>query len=180
MSMWSKSGIVLTCLFVVSVAWPQENSANKNSGIEPGALPSQRISRSDGYGFRFEETTKIGPISREVEGSRISPVVVPTRLSGKRHIASRKYFLLNGFHAGLAVFDVEMTQRCINEHRCQELNPILPSSHVGKLGVSFAFVGYGAVTSYWLKKHNSRLWWLPPIVGSAGHSVGVASGFDHR
>jgi hypothetical protein len=162
------------------VAWSQENSADKFSSIEPGVLPSHQISKSDGYDFKFEETTKIDPVPREVEGSRITPVPAAPRLPAKPKIADRKYFLLNGLHAGLTVFDVEMTQHCIDEHRCQELNPILPSSHVGKLAVNFAFVGYGVVTSYWLKKHNSKIWWLPPIVGSVGHSIGVATGFEHQ
>jgi hypothetical protein len=94
--------------------------------------------------------------------------------------ADTKFFLLNGIHLGMAVFDVEMTQRCIANHRCHETNPLMPSSQAGQLGINFALVGSGSLASYWLKKHQSRLWWLPPATGAAAHSYGVATGFEHQ
>jgi hypothetical protein len=80
----------------------------------------------------------------------------------------------------MAVFDVEMTQHCLADHHCAEGNPIMPSSHAGQLGVSFAMFAYGAGTSYWLKKHHSRFWWTAPVVGIGAHAAGVATGFAHR
>ena len=94
--------------------------------------------------------------------------------------ASPGFFLLNGLHLGMAVFDVEMTQHCIANHHCVEGNPLMPSSHAGQLGVNFALVGYGAFISYKLKKQENRLWTLSPVVGIAAHTAGVATGFAHR
>jgi hypothetical protein len=93
---------------------------------------------------------------------------------------SKTFYILNGLHLGMAVFDVEMTQHCIANHHCVEGNPLMPSSQAGQLGVDFAFVSAGAFSSYKLKKQESRLWVLSPIVGIAAHGVGVASGFAHR
>ncbi len=93
---------------------------------------------------------------------------------------STKYFMLNGLHLGLAVFDVEMTQRCIAAHQCREGNPLMPSSFAGQLAVNLAFVSYGSFTSYRMKKHGSSLWWISPVVGAASHAAGAATGFAHR
>lgn len=46
------------------------------------------------------------------------PSAAPLKAS---RIADSKYFLLNGTHLGMAVFDVEMTQRCIADHHCREV-----------------------------------------------------------
>jgi len=88
--------------------------------------------------------------------------------------------LLNGLHLGMAVFDVELTQRCIAIHHCRETNPVLPSSQVGQLSINFAIVAYSSGITYWLKKRKSKVWWLPPSAGAVIHSVGVATGFEHQ
>ncbi len=102
------------------------------------------------------------------------PAVKPPRT------LSAGFFVLNGLHLGMAVFDVEMTQHCIADNHCHEGNPMMPSSAAGQFGVNFAFVGLGSFTSYKLKKQDSRLWVLSPIIGIAAHAVGVASGFENR
>ncbi|HZD47145.1 MAG TPA: hypothetical protein VE178_00245, partial [Silvibacterium sp.] len=94
--------------------------------------------------------------------------------------ADAKFFLLNGLYLGMAVFDVEMTQRCIAAQHCRELNPLMPSSHAGQLTINFALVAGVSTASYWLKKHSSAVWWLPPVAGTAAHSAGVATGFVHQ
>ena len=97
-----------------------------------------------------------------------------------RRVASFNFYAWNGLHLGMAVFDVEMTQRCIAAHHCRETNPLLPSSRMGQLTVNLSIVAYTTVLSYWLKKHQSGIWWLPPAAGGAGHCVGVATGFEHQ
>jgi hypothetical protein len=104
----------------------------------------------------------------------VSPAARPPRT------LSRGFFLLNGLHLGMAVFDVEMTQHCIANHHCVEGNPLMPSSHAGQLGLNFALVGYGSYVSYKLKKQESSLWVLSPVIGISAHAVGVATGFAHR
>ena len=91
----------------------------------------------------------------------------------------RNYFLLNGVHLGLAGLDMAMTQRCIADHQCREETPLMPSSLGKQLGVTFALVCYSSLSNYWLKKHDSHIWWISLAVGSAAHSVGVATGFAH-
>jgi hypothetical protein len=80
----------------------------------------------------------------------------------------------------MAVFDVEMTQHCLADHHCVEGNPLMPTSQAGALGVSLALVGSGAFISYKLKKQETKLWMLSPVVGIAAHTIGVATGFAHR
>jgi hypothetical protein len=107
-------------------------------------------------------------------------IVAPAAPVALRGIADSKFFIMNGIHLGMAVFDVEMTQHCIASHRCREANPVMPSSQVGQLSVNFALVAYSSGVSYWLKRRKSKLWWLPPSAGAAVHSVGVATGFEHQ
>ena len=107
-------------------------------------------------------------------------IVAPGRPVAIPRTADSKFFLLNGMHLGMAIFDVEMTQRCIASHHCRETNPVMPSSQAGQLSVNFAIVAYCSALSYWLRKHNSKLWWLPPAGGAVVHSVGVATGFEHQ
>ncbi len=96
-----------------------------------------------------------------------------------RGLGSR-FFLLNGLHLGMAVFDVEMTHRCIESHHCREGNPLMPSSLAGALSVNVALVGYGSYVSHRLKKHQSRMWWLSPVIGTAAHVAGAATGLAHQ
>lgn len=90
------------------------------------------------------------------------------------------YFLLNSMDLGMAGLDMALTRHCIADHHCGEGNPLMPSSLAGQLSVGIAFVGYDSVSSYWLKKHQSHLWWVPPFVGTAAHGVGALTGFVHR
>lgn len=97
---------------------------------------------------------------------------------GPRIVDSR-YVWLNSAHLAAAFADIEMSQRCIDEHTCVEANPLMPSSQAGKLGLNFGIVAYTACASYYLKKHRSSLWWLPPLAGISFHAGGVASGISH-
>jgi hypothetical protein len=108
-----------------------------------------------------------------VSVNRASPVRTPQTFS-------TSYFLLNGLHLGMALFDVELTQHCINNHTCREGNPLMPSSHAGRLGVSMALVGYGSFFSARQKKNHSKYWWISPTAGLASHTAGVATGLVQR
>jgi hypothetical protein len=107
-------------------------------------------------------------------------MVATPRYAARPRTADLKFFLWNGAHLGMALFDVEMTERCINDHRCREANPAMPSSQAGQIGIDLAIVAFDSGASYWLKKHRSKVWWLPPAAGIAVHSVGVATGFEHQ
>jgi len=103
-----------------------------------------------------------------------------TPTATRRRTLGASFYLLNGIDLGMAVLDVEMTQHCIATHKCREGNPLMPSSQAGALSMSIGLVGVGTWASYRLKKHESRIWWLSPTSGIAGHFVGVASGLIHR
>jgi hypothetical protein len=115
-----------------------------------------------------------------VSSSSSSASFVSVPATKRPRTLSKGFYILNGLHLGMAVFDVGMTQHCIANHHCVEGNPLMPSSQAGQLGLNFAFVGGGAYSSYKLKEQDSRLWVLSPTVGIAAHAVGVASGFAHR
>lgn len=123
----------------------------------------------------------VGHANEMLSGSSSSAGLVFVPPAAKRpRTAGPGFFLLNGAHLGMAVFDVEMTQHCLADHHCVEGNPLMPSSQAGQLGVNFALVGFGTLVSYKLKKQGNRLWMLSPAVGIAAHTVGVATGLAHR
>jgi hypothetical protein len=95
-------------------------------------------------------------------------------------VFDRYYYLVKSFHLGLALADVEMTQHCIAEHKCQEGNPLIPSSQAGQLSVNLGLFAYTATGSYFMKKHQTRVWWLPPAAGIATHTAGLVTGLEHR
>jgi len=81
--------------------------------------------------------------------TRVPPVEIHRTLGSS-------FYLLNGLHLSMAVFDVEMTQHCIANHHCREGNPLMPSSQVGALSMNLALVGYGSWVSYRMKRHHAR------------------------
>ncbi len=154
---------------------------------QEASVPSGQLERdsqlSRSLAVSGEETASISssrtiiPGVGPLEPAAASFVRVPPVMS--RPSLGSKFFMLNAMHLGMAVFDVEMTQRCIVANTCREANPLMPASLAGKLGVDFAFVGYGSFVSYRMKKHGMHMWWLSPTVGVAAHSVGAASGLVH-
>jgi len=112
------------------------------------------------------------PSSGFVSRSPLAPV--------HARVIDRSYIAVNALHLGMALFDVEMTQRCENQHTCREANPFMPSSQAGALSVSLGFFTYSAAGSYYFKKHHRTEWWLPSMLGTAAHTVGVATGFAHQ
>jgi hypothetical protein len=123
----------------------------KDIGIAPAA---------EAYSWSISSSRPVGPVPAKI----LSP----------------SFFLVNGLHLGMALFDVEMTQRCLSDHHCKEGNPLMPSSQAGQLGVSFAVFAYGSGMSYWMKKRHSRYWWTVPTAGIVAHTAGVATGFANR
>ncbi|MGA7314888.1 MAG: hypothetical protein WBX22_13035 [Silvibacterium sp.] len=65
------------------------------------------------------------------EASSISHTGVANSPAAKSEGMDKRYYVLNGLHLGMAVFDVEMTQRCISKQECREANPVMPSLKPG-------------------------------------------------
>jgi hypothetical protein len=103
----------------------------------------------------------------------------PAHPTARPHIVDRQFLMLNGLHLGMAILDEQITQHCIADHQCREGNPMMPSSQAGQITIDLALVAYGTGLSYWLKKHKSRWWRLPPDSGIATHTVGVSIGLLH-
>jgi len=157
---------------------------------QQATIPFKQLERNAQLSARL--TVPDNEIASSNSSSSVTPGVVSPELSaaGFVHVRpvpaanprtlSSSFYLLNGLHLGMAVLDVEMTQRCIATHRCREGNPLMPSSQAGGLSVNLALVGSGSYISYRLKKHGSNLWWLSPTVGVASHTVGVATSTAHQ
>jgi hypothetical protein len=129
-------------------------------------------------------------MTSEYSSSNVSPNITPSdpMMAGFVRVApatihrtmGSNFYLLNAAHLGSAVFDVELTHHCIMTHTCREGNPLMPSNLAGALSINFAFVGYSSFISYKLKKRDSHHWWLSPVVGTAAHTFGVATGLAHE
>ena len=104
----------------------------------------------------------------------------PAHPSASVHIMDRKFLLLNGLHLGMALVDVEMTQRCLANHHCREGNPFMPSSHGGQLAVVSSLVTLDFGASYQMKKSKMKMWWLAPTGGILTHTIGAVTGMMHQ
>lgn len=147
-------------------------------------IPFKQIERNAQLSARTEMAPSVALVGRPAEPAVTTPaaseaVFAPTVYKPPRTL-STGFFLMNGLHLGLAMLDVGLTQHCIANGHCREGNPIMPSSLVGQVAVDSAWVGWGTVISYKLKRDDSRAWWLTPAIGIAAHTAGAASGLVNR
>jgi hypothetical protein len=78
---------------------------------------------------------------------------------------------------GLTVADIELTQHCIHSGRCQEGNPLIPTTSRGKLyPIQMGLTAVNSYLGYRLKKKGNKRWWLPQLSLSVSHGVGVTFG----
>ena len=147
-------------------------------------VPFRQIEKSGPFSASLsvlEPTSMTGGSSSSASDPELTVAASYMRPSYKRErVVDSKFLLVNGLHIGLAALDIGLTQRCIASGHCREGNPMMPSSLAGQAAVGSAIVGYGFFVSYRLKKHDSKVWWLSPLVGIGAHSAGAVTGFINR
>ena len=95
----------------------------------------------------------------------------------KPRTADQNFWLWTGVAVGLTVADIELTQHCIHSGRCQEGNPLIPTTSRSKLyPLQLGLTAAHSYLGYRLKKKGNKRWWLPQFSLSASHGVGVAFG----
>ena len=163
---WGVSGKEPTCLAQnAKVPFKQiERDAQLSANL---MLPDAEATVSRSNEAYFSPATSAGSIY-------VQPTYKPSR------IFDFKFFLVNGLHIGVTALDVGLTQHCIANHHCREGNPLMPSSLGGQLAVNSALVGTSVLVSYRLKKQNSKIWLLSPVIGLSAHSAGAITGFLNR
>ena len=170
------SALILTIATGSNLLYSQEVALPfaqlSNSAKLPTLMAANDSSSAATSAMVSEPSSAASSSSRFVARPPASPV--------HTRVVDRSYFAENALHLGMALFDVEMTQRCEAQHTCREANPFMPSSQAGQLSVSLGFVAYSATGSYFFKKHERKTWWLPSAMGTTFHAVGVATGFMHQ
>jgi hypothetical protein len=71
--------------------------------------------------------------------------------------------------------DVELTQHCLQERTCVEMNPTLPHSRWGMYAVNTPVNVALMYLSYHRKSAGKWGWWIAPVGVLGAHGVGVAS-----
>lgn len=120
--------------------------------------------------------------STELEGSSLWTQSVPltskavlAEAEPTRKVMDRNFILLGALTFGLTAMDVEMTQHCLHEKTCVELNPTLPHS---RLGMYAANTPVNLAVMYWSYKRKAagkKAWWVAPLVDIGAHAVGIGS-----
>ena len=93
--------------------------------------------------------------------------------SPQKKVVDKKFIILAGLLVSSQVLDTETTHIGINKYGLREGNPLMaPFVNRGRLA-SYS-VGLGIDTgiltiSYFLKKNNSRFWWIPPVAHTGVH-----------
>ncbi|MFZ1087208.1 MAG: hypothetical protein WAN35_19770, partial [Terracidiphilus sp.] len=94
-------------------------------------------------------------------------------------VVDRKFVALSGTYFAAGMLDSELTQLCIRGGTCVEGNGWMPKSQVGQIGVTVGMGAGNALLAYELRKHHSRLWWVPTTVGIAAHGYGISTGVKY-
>lgn len=94
-----------------------------------------------------------------------------------QHVIDKRFIGMSAIVMGLTIADLESTQRCLSNHTCRELNPMLPTSRVGMYAVNLPINAGAMYFAYRLKAGGHRNWWIVPALVSAGHGVGFAFKF---
>lgn len=76
----------------------------------------------------------------------------------------------------LTVADIELSQACLRQTACTEVNPLLPRSHAAAYAIQLPLTAAGTWFGYHMKKHHQERWWLPQLGIITGHAIGVGSG----
>jgi hypothetical protein len=171
----ARSGMLSFVIGMSCMACAAQNAAIPFKQIERDAQLSARLNTPSG-----NDSGESRSFEMPAEISSSSGAAFARPVYKRERTLSTSFFLMNGLHLGAAMLDVGMTQHCLADHHCREGNPMMPSSLSGQLSVDFGMVGFGTFISYKLKKQESKVWWLSPMMGIAAHAAGAASGFINR
>ncbi|HSB74995.1 MAG TPA: hypothetical protein VLC12_05050 [Terriglobales bacterium] len=86
------------------------------------------------------------------------------------------FWAITAATTALTVTDIELSQSCLQQGTCREMNPLRPRSRASAYAIQMPLTAMGAWLSYRLKKHHRKCWWSPQIGIVAGHAIGTASG----
>jgi hypothetical protein len=88
-----------------------------------------------------------------------------------------KFVTMNVLAMGLTIVDIEMTQHCLGNGTCQELNPLMPHSRAGMYAVNIPVNTAAMYLSYRLKAAGHKTWWIAPLAISGAHAIGAGFTF---
>lgn len=93
----------------------------------------------------------------------------------RRKVIDRNFLLLGALTFGLTAADIELTQHCLKEKTCVELNPTLPHSRWGMYAVNTPVNLAVMYFSYRRKASGKGGWWIAPLVDAGIHGVGIGT-----
>jgi hypothetical protein len=92
-------------------------------------------------------------------------------------VVDAKFVTMSALAMGLTIVDIEMTQHCLGNGTCQELNPLMPHSRAGMYAVNIPVNAAAMYLSYRLKAAGHKSWWIAPLAISGAHAVGAGITF---
>lgn len=90
-------------------------------------------------------------------------------------VMDRNFLLLAGMTFAFTAADIELTQHCLREKTCIELNPTLPLSRWGMYATNTPVNLAVLYWSYKRKQAGKFGWWIAPLVDIGIHGVGIGS-----
>jgi hypothetical protein len=87
----------------------------------------------------------------------------------------RGFWAMTAAATALTFADVELSQTCLQQGTCAEVNPLLPRSRGAAYAIQLPLTATGVWFSYRMKKHR-RKYWSPQLGLVVGHAIGSASG----
>ncbi len=104
-----------------------------------------------------------------------STTFAQTELDRPPRVVDRKFVLAMAIGTGLTIADIEVTQHCLQNHTCYELNPLIPRSRAGMYAANIPLNAAAYYLSYRLKSSGRKSWWIAPlgIIGAHGIGAGI-------
>jgi hypothetical protein len=127
--------------------------------------------------FALEQDPSRDSMRRIARLVPVPPLFVIDSPNEPRHrkVMDRNFLLLAGLTFGLTAADVELTQHCLKEKTCVELNPTLPHSRWGMYAANTPVNLAVMYFSYRRKASGKGGWWIAPLVDAGIHGVGIGT-----
>ena len=113
----------------------------------------------------------------QIASARLSLLEAPgptVPAESHKGIVDRKFVVTGVLLMGLTIADLERTQRCLGQHTCVEMNPMLPHSRAGMYAVNIPMNAAAMYLGYCLKAKGRKSWLVAPGLMTAGHLLGAA------
>lgn len=145
------------------------------AGALAGELPDAPSATQDLHIVTGVDSDLILVVQPSLAHMPASSLIAVPETRRKTRVMDRNFILLGALTFGLTAADIELTQHCLQEKTCVELNPTLPHSRWGMYATNTPVNLAVMYFAYRRKATGKRGWWIAPLIDTGIHGVGIGS-----